>query len=978
MRKVILDFIWLSGGGASTSFINYASLTVNAEETIQFVTVTKQNGMNADYSDVRFIIDPNGTDVEKIYLPYELLSYTETNAFFKVSNNVPFTTASLFYYVWGKANALSISNPYVTAFHGGWVTNYMSRTAKYEVQNVLAGADYLLDGPGNATQEANWSCKTQLPLFQTEWGKPVDDDWNNVYIGYKYDADDNIHAGSPTSKSALKYTLDFGTTWSARQFIYDPDADHRSTSTSTVAIPTVGATEVTFTVEAGRAWVPGDIARAFNDGTHYFWFTVTSYSGTTLVGTRLSNTGTGTFASWVISQRFGSTNTVITSVKKPDGITRLIAAFTKYDFYNAILRVYSSYSDLTNGVPGAWSTPVRIGPDSWVNVGGQACTTHDGLCFFPMHENAIDTTEYYSTVAYTRDYGVTFDFIRTTSYPGTVLLDETDLLPEYDDALMPINQIRATCRNEDATTSNHQYKYVITWDENTVSSSGIEENDWYDSTLSRYTSVRCPDKKTVYWGGGDATGKQIYSPDNLNSFHPVPYPTLSTGVYTARRVYYTMAVHPDGRKMDIWSSNKQPNGSDLYISYSDWTYNNLYTDSLTTLTDYAGINNRPLDLSPGIRIASVQVGYRTSSLTSISVPTGAGQQRTLTVDTGLNWTAGNTGTCVYTTNNGVRFTFTVVSYNSGNGELVVEWISNTGTGTQATWQLNKTENLIANQSFLSRVLGNGRIRPMKASLRVKSYGTGLVTGGFFGFKKFETRALAVVTITNAGAEGDTITIKWTKSGTYSGLFGGVGTLGTYAVQSGDTISDVVAGLVASVNALRVSKVSSSDATTLTVMAPFGNNTAINGQALSVVVTGTVAGSSGNFAGGTAIESSTSLSNIITFDNANNVVRIEEANDNHNQALTITDGPNDYVIEWEDVLVSMSNETATKTKGPATGSGVPNWEGQLIFFVTTSTSSPQGLLDVMEFIVEPLDQTPPTEGSPVSGIFTERADGLGLN
>jgi hypothetical protein len=437
--------------------------------------------------------------------------------------------------------------------------------------------------------------------------------------------------------------------------------------------------------------------------------------------------------------------------------------------------------------------------------------------------------------------------------------------------------------------------------------------------------------------------------------------------------------------MNIWSSNKQPNGSDLYINYFDWTLNNLYVDTTNTLTDGGGTHNRPRDLSPGIRIGEFLLGYKTSSITSNSIPTGAGQQRTFTVAIGLNYVTNDLVSIIYTTNNALRWTGTVISYNSGTGELVVEWASNTGTGTQATWQINlgvadNTGNLLANQAFLSIPVfeGNGQRRPFQMTWRIGSVGTGLVTGGFWGMKKFETRALGVITITNAGSVGNTIELSWKKAGTFTGIFGAVGLVARYVVESGDNIADVVAGLVASANEIGTCPVTTSDATTLTVQAPYGCNTAINGQALTVTVTGTVAGSAGNFAGGVAIESSTSLSNVFTVDNANNITRIEQANDNYNEAFTTNDGPVDYVYSVDATDDDVTDGTTTRTKISSEGSGILNWEAQAEVFLTTSPSSNQGLVDVYKFLQLPLTQTIPTVGSLLGGTFVERVDGRGIS
>lgn len=985
----------LSGGGGVSGWTNALQYTANTQETIQFVRVTKQAEMKSDGSDIRFVKDISGSGKDLFFLPYEYLTSDATYHYFKVSHRNYFSTASsTFYALYGNPSAVSESSPYRMALEGGWTVNYFDRGPNYDVANTFRAWDTLFDGPGDASQEVNWPAASQLPFHQTAWGKPQSSDYDHIFLAYKYDAIDNIHAGSPTSKSAIRVTHDFGASWSSRSYIYDPDEGYITTSTDSKAIPTSHPTSVSFNVaETDRLWQVGDIARvkatAGTGGTNYFWMQITSYSGGVLQGDSLSHSGTGTFSDWAISQRFGATNTCITTVKLPSGTVRLVAEYTLYDFYNAILRVYSRYTDLNSNYDiTTWSSPVMISDDSWANVGGQACTTHDGLICMPYHENAIDTPDYSSSVAYSRDYGVTWDRIRTVA-SGSDLLDETDLRPLKDANGEWTNTILAVCRNEYAAGGYHQMKYYIDWTGSTFTSRDISENNWYDAdgTVSRYTSVRCPDD-TIIYAGGDQKGKMIVSRDECETHFPIPFNVLTTSGVSARRVYSVMAVHVDGRMLHFWASNKQPNGSDLYINYFDWTLNNFYVDTINTLTDGNGTHNRPRNLNPGMRIGEFLEGYRGATTSSILVPTATGQQRTFSIQTGHAIQPGDFIPFVYTNNNGVRFILQCDSYNSLTGEFTGTCTSFNGSGTQSTWQYNlgsadNTGNLLANQAYLEvpkLYNNNGQIRPCQVLFDMGSFGSGLVTGGFWGVKKFETRATAVITISNAGSDGDTIQIDWSKSGTFTGLFGGIKNVAKYTVQSGDSIADVVSGLVADANQKGICPVVASDATTLTLMAPRGMNTAINTQSFGVVVTGTVAGSSGTFSGGAAIEASTALQNVITFDNANNIVRIEQANDNHNQALTIVDSPTgDDTMNWDSSEVDITHNATTRTKGPATGSGVPNFEAQGIMFLTTSPSSVQGLLDVRKYIRQPHgdNQTIPTEGGITTGTWTERTDGRGI-
>lgn len=99
----------------------------------------------------------------------------------------------------------------------------------------------------------------------------------------------------------------------------------------------------------------------------------------------------------------------------------------------------------------------------------------------------------------------------------------------------------------------------------------------------------------------------------------------------------------------------------------------------------------------------------------------------------------------------------------------------------------------------------------------------------------EVRATSTVTVTSAGADGDSISI--VQSGE---------TLATYVKQSGDTIALVVAGLVASITAVGLSEVVSSNATQLVIRSIRGKAATPNGSAPTISVTGTAGGSATNF------------------------------------------------------------------------------------------------------------------------------------
>lgn len=102
----------------------------------------------------------------------------------------------------------------------------------------------------------------------------------------------------------------------------------------------------------------------------------------------------------------------------------------------------------------------------------------------------------------------------------------------------------------------------------------------------------------------------------------------------------------------------------------------------------------------------------------------------------------------------------------------------------------------------------------------------------------ETRAKATITVTNAGATGDVLSI----------LIDGE-SAGSYVVEAGDNIAAVVAGLAAAIDANGFSEVFSQNATQIVIYAPHGYAADLNGLPATVTPTGTVAASSGNFSGG---------------------------------------------------------------------------------------------------------------------------------
>jgi len=87
------------------------------------------------------------------------------------------------------------------------------------------------------------------------------------------------------------------------------------TSASSITIPTTFPTSKTFTVSAGKSFVPSQfliIGDTAAPTTNWMVAQVTSYSGTTLIVSVLSSEGSGTIASWNISQTSAANPTAST------------------------------------------------------------------------------------------------------------------------------------------------------------------------------------------------------------------------------------------------------------------------------------------------------------------------------------------------------------------------------------------------------------------------------------------------------------------------------------------------------------------------------------------------------------------------------------------------------------------------------------------------------------------------------------------
>ncbi len=121
------------------------------------------------------------------------------------------------------------------------------------------------------------------------------------------------------------------------------------------------------------------------------------------------------------------------------------------------------------------------------------------------------------------------------------------------------------------------------------------------------------------------------------------------------------------------------------------------------------------------------------------------------------------------------------------------------------------------------------------SVTIQVKDEGFVGNGVLGD---ESRATATLTVTNAGATGNVVSIQ------IDGI-----TVGSYTVKSGDNIALVVAGIAASITKTGIAEVISTSSTQVVIYAPHGYAATLNSTPATTTITGSVAVTSSNFTGG---------------------------------------------------------------------------------------------------------------------------------
>lgn len=884
-KKLLLYSAFFSMGGTQSSnrWRQIMEVPVTAVETMLRVVVPKLEGMEDDYRDLRFVINPSGTTSEKRFLDYgirEVESDLADEVVCYVGLRRPLTTSDSIYCLFDNPEAENVQSLRRAAQAGGWFYNaFESPGLWFDFHHALQGADVVL--------ESNPDGEENHPAAQVD---PISGKFLNAF---KRD-NENIHPGAETTRVVYQE--------------YTPQADK-----SLVA----SAEEIVFNPE----------------GT------------------------------------LGAGNAVL-AVKEVNGQS-LKVCFCNYQIAGgggdqSEIRIHMS-KKLGEG---SWTDPVNlnaiVGLDTPTFGGTQGITTSNGWIWMATHCDVLPWT---ICIWYSKDDAVTWNYLLIPSPSGTVQLNETAIIQKRDLDGNPINEIFFVSRNEHDATRNPFYSGTITYSDVSVTASVPVIGPVADTTKNRpyLWEVNLPSGWRTFLFFGTTRAKGCFldlKVDYFTGWNPIPYFINDGNLYGANRCYNVVWVGNDGEAYTQWADNKLAGGSDLYLQYFDAYLMQFRNLAITTLTD---ARPRPIYLNPGSQVGTLVAGYKTSSANNIAVPTTHPTVVVFNdVATGLSWQAGDTG--VARRISAAYFQFTVVSYSGTT--LTVSSTSHVGSGSGTTWTIDKVSNLQNDQSFASYFERNGRVRPVKVYADAESSDA---VSCIAGFKLLEIRATSVITITQGGT--GSITLKWQyTSGAYLGSTPILGIVGTFSGTG--NIAYFVAGLQASLNDLDVCPAVTSDGTTITVKAPRGQASFINGLALTVEVTGDITASAGNFSGGST-EAPSTFSNNIVFNNT--TVGIEQANDGYTAALA--PGLNQrhtYEILWDGDEVTMVANGITRTKTAANGSGVPNWDGALFIFVSNTLANPQALLKSYRYFGIPGINITCTPEAATNGNYIENSAGTGLN
>lgn len=189
-----------AGAIASSSFqawANYRQVNILASEKMAYVTVPFVAGMNADYSDIRFCIDPSGTTAQKKFIQHRRISYDGSSALFSIGSAT--ALPATIHYIWGNAEAEDTSDGYATHNTAAEFFNDFSRGVWWDVGKYLT--------------------YDKIPFLSAFWPAVAESPFDNVTACqvFKHGPE---HLATDDTDVRFSKTADRGLTWSVEQTIF--------------------------------------------------------------------------------------------------------------------------------------------------------------------------------------------------------------------------------------------------------------------------------------------------------------------------------------------------------------------------------------------------------------------------------------------------------------------------------------------------------------------------------------------------------------------------------------------------------------------------------------------------------------------------------------------------------------------------------------------------------------------------------------
>lgn len=983
-----------SGSGVVPGWNRSALITAQSNQSLLYVPVVTQTGMKVDYSDLRFVLNPNGTSVEKLYLPYVIESSNGSGAYVKVGFPHNKSVGNTFYMLYGNQNANSLSNGRVAYGVGGWFYNRLDQPVQYSV-NKYYSYDYALDDDATyqhapSPHKSPYTGQVAYTYKRSELTEHGAAEGAKIMFKKRTGVDSN---GYPTFTTPV---IAF---------------DNKRT-----LFPAINANVTTVTNSSGVArfnYSGGATVYTVGAYLNNTGFTNPSYNGDFIISAsgagyyelRQMEVNGGAPLNYSIGDA-GSSQAVIYQVginnnfmwtSATTGIILIdvnligsnTAQYTSVDLRRVnIIRV--SNIDTTP----VFTAPVLVGDDVYSAMSESHFIAKNGWMFWMGHGISRQDLTYPVLIFWSKDNGATINLL-TISSPIGAQLNESTCVQIANANRTYTNKLFYIIRNEAAGQNYRFHTMQITMDDGagTISNTTPVQYDLWDAT-----SQSCPELTEFDMGPGVAPRVTfMYGDTHIFGYYTENDGTLGTDQTTWRNIGYPGTANqaimngsalscgrPQPKPIDMgnqqadiyWCRNMRSGSPELssnYMQFFDVSMQSLKTADSTTL-----IPARPRPrFESGVLIFGDKIpGYRTTSSSTLTVQSSHPSPITFTVAPGLSWNplGGDIGVINNATNR--YMTFTTTSYNATTGVINANTISNVGSGTQSSWRVNlgganDTGNLGSNQMLNSRYFGN----PVEGSItRGNARGTGS-TLYTIGIKKDETPSVSTVTFTNGGA--GRVTMKGLTFTPTIGLIADTEYNGLPPLGSGATILDHVTRFADSINWYGVGKEVSRTSTSVTFQFPKGYGTAGNSKTPTIVVTGTVLASASVSASGSTAEATSSYNNIVG-GTALGTMHIKNNADTFNAAYSPSGfGDFEYDINSSRAIGKYKGSTVL-TKLPANGNGIPNYQGAFAIGLSTTLTQPDSLIEFSWGSVSPGDETPCTIGIPAAGNWTQRADGLGLN